>query len=749
MIRVSKLDCCLEGRRLFFSESLKIPSVSTPTVVRSKWCGCPADTDDTMCQRSSQCQMSNQRQHIQHPQTSAIAACQHQDNKSSSKTKSSSCEPTTQTTTLSGTSEAPSTGTAKTFCPFYDEHVKEVSDRLWLPTLTDCAGQHSHWCAGSFKNTESNSWFTIQKWTHQKSNSQTSSWQHSPCLSADFMAAARIKIGLTEEEMGEEEKAKRREAAARRAAEKATKAEEKKKRAEERASKPSNRTRKKTPAQLQKEAAKEAKRLEKERVQAENAAKKAAREAEKAQRPPPTLEQLEARRRAVEKKAAKKARAANSSRRVRLRPTPHMRRVLKMWMGCFRVTYNRALELSQKSEPPNSYNYAGFIRAAVCNEENIGEEWLKNFPSACRKLAAKDMCDAYWSNQAKVTKTGGTHKFQMRFKSKKDQNQTLKVESAHVTLDGNKMHICQRKAAEEIKRICREAGQVYDERMLNMWFDPQNLGSPTIDKDVVITMDKLGRFWMHCPYRREGSPKNQRRPPRWTALDPGHRVFLTGYDPSGDAFKLGVRASDRIIRLCKRLDSLVSQTDSLSQKIKRKRKKDKRNAKRSRRLDAARIKKIRQKVMRMKRAQHRMRDRVRNLVAELHWKCANWLCERFTDIILPPFATSEMVCKKNGRHLNSKVARAMMTMSHYTFRQRLIHVASMKGCVVHVRPEDYTSKTCTNCGYIHDELGSKDVFRCPRCHLSSCRDAAASRNIFLKNVTVEFEPCFHEHGAAR
>lgn len=563
------------------------------------------------------------------------------------------------------------------------------------------------------------------------------------------MAGARIKIGLTEGEMAEEEKAKRREAAAKRAAEKALKVEEKTKRAEEKASKPSNRTREKTPAQLQKEAANEAKRVENKRIRAENAKKKAAREAEKAQRPPPTMEQLEARRRAVEKKAAKKALAANSSRSVRLHPTQHMRRVLKMWMGCYRVTYNRALEVSTKSGPPNSFNYAGFIRAAVCNEDNIREEWLKNFPSACRKLAAKDLCDAFWSNQAKVAKTDGTHKFQMRFKSKKDQNQTLKVESAHITTKGNKMYICQRKASEEIKRLCCKTEQVYDERMLNMWFDPRHLGSATIDKDVVITLDKLGRFWMHCPYKREVSPKNQRRSPRWTALDPGHRVFLTGYDPAGDSFKLGVRASDRIIRLCKRLDSLVSRTETLSHNIKRKRKKEKRNGKRPRRLEVPRVKKIRQKVMRMKRAQHRMRDRVRNLVAELHWKCANWLCDRFTDIILPPFATSEMVCKKNGRHLNNKVARAMMTMSHYTFRQRLIHVASMKGCVVHIRPEDYTSKTCTNCGYIHDELGSKDVFRCPQCHLRTCRDAAASRNIFLKNVVAEFEPCFDEHGTAR
>jgi putative transposase len=747
-------DCSQVEKQQCSSESPRTHCGNMPTVETLSWSDCQVDTVDMTCRPLSPCQTAPLQNGLQELGMSVTAESQLQGNKRSSKIKLNSCEATTQTTRSFGTSEAPSTGTERISCPFYDEHVKEISDKLWLPILTDCAERHSHWCAGSFRNTASNSWFTIQKWTPQKSNLQMSSSPHSLSSSADFMAGARTKIGLTEEEMAEEEKARRKAAALKRAEEKARKAEEKKQKAEEKALKCASKPpRKKTEAQLKKEAAKQRKQLENEKIRAENQAKRAARQAEKEQRPPPTPEQLEARRKAAAKKAEKKARAANASRTIRLRPTRQMRRVLKMWMGCYRVIYNRALDISKKTDAPDSYNYTGFIRAAVCNEENIEEEWLKNFPSACRKLAAKDLCDAFWSNQAKVAKTGREHNFDLKFKSKKDQNQTLKVESAHIVTHDNKVHICPQKAREEIKRICSEAGEPFDDRMLNMWFDHRHLGSGSIEKDVVITMDKLGRFWMHCPYKRKASPKNQGRAQRWASLDPGNRVFLTGYDPTGHAFKLGVRASDRIIRLSKRLDALVSRTDKLAAKVKRKRRKEGRNVKRPRRMEASRMKKIRRKVARMKKAQQRLRERVKNLVKELHWKCANWMCDEYTDIILPPFSTSEMVCKKSGRRLHSKVARGMMTMSHYSFRQRLLHVASMKGSNVHIRPEDYTSKTCTNCGFIHDGLGSKDVFKCPKCAMNACRDAAASRNIFLKNVLFfseqRQEPCFHEHGTAR
>ena len=694
---------------------------SGPTKETLNPCDCQADTGDTTSRTMSQPEtLDRQCNQVTGQETSVTAGSQHLDSEQSCTIKPSSCDNTTQTTKSSPILEAPSTGTERVFCPFFDEHVKEISNKLWLPTLTASAEQHSHWCVGSFKNTVSDSWFTIQTWTPQRSSSQTNSSQRSQCLSADFMDDVRIKIGPTDEELTEEAKKKKKEAAAKRMEEK------KRKVVEKAAAKTTKRQKVKTAAQIEREEAaarkREAKLEERERRTAE---REAARAYKAAKRPPPTADHIEARKKAIAKKEARKTNAANASRKIRLRPSREMRCVLKMWMGCYRVIYNRSLEISKATSPPKSFNYAGFVRAAVCNTGNISEPWLKDFPSACRKLAAKDLCDAFWSNHAKRVKSDGQHDFKLRFKSKKDQSQTLKVEAAHINLQNGWMNICPRKSKSIIENICREAGIVYDDDMMRIRYDTRQLPNDTIDKDVVITLDKLGRFWMHCPYKKQAKPDNQGRPLKWTALDPGNRVFLTGYDPFGESFKLGVHACGRVIRLCTHLDELVSKTDLLKNAF-------------DTRWSTAKKKQIRQKNSRMKKAQQRIRDRVKSLVAELHWKCAIWLCTRYTDIILPFFSTSDMVCKNGGRRVNSKTARGLMTFSHYSFRQRLIHVASHHGSRVHLRHEDYTSKTCTNCGYVNDDLGSKEVFQCPECHLVACRDGAASRNIFLKNTTIEF-----------
>jgi putative transposase len=48
--------------------------------------------------------------------------------------------------------------------------------------------------------------------------------------------------------------------------------------------------------------------------------------------------------------------------------------------------------------------------------------------------------------------------------------------------------------------------------------------------------------------------------------------------------------------------------------------------------------------------------------------------------------------------------------------------------------EEYTSKTCTNCGHLHGALGSNKVYDCASCGVVYDRDAGGSRNILIKNM---------------
>jgi len=89
-----------------------------------------------------------------------------------------------------------------------------------------------------------------------------------------------------------------------------------------------------------------------------------------------------------------------------------------------------------------------------------------------------------------------------------------------------------------------------------------------------------------------------------------------------------------------------------------------------------------------------------------------------------------------NRKLNKETTRTMGQLSHYTFRTRLQHKAKQFGTTIEVRGEEYTTKTCTYCGELNDNVGGSKVFSCPTCRFKGCRDTAAARNIFIKNTTL-------------
>eukprot|EP00741_Cyanophora_paradoxa_P004887 tig00000849_g4742.t1 len=54
---------------------------------------------------------------------------------------------------------------------------------------------------------------------------------------------------------------------------------------------------------------------------------------------------------------------------------------------------------------------------------------------------------------------------------------------------------------------------------------------------------------------------------------------------------------------------------------------------------------------------------------------------------------------------------------------------------VHIVREDYTSKTCGNCGHIHSKLRGNKVFCCPACGATMDRDFNGARNITLRKAS--------------
>lgn len=384
---------------------------------------------------------------------------------------------------------------------------------------------------------------------------------------------------------------------------------------------------------------------------------------------------------------------ANRSKKVGLRPTPEVANTLKKWFGCTRATYNWALGCIKKK--PKEYKMANMIwlRKRFVNSCNIPKDkrFLLDTPKSIRDTAVKDLAEAYKSNFA-IRAKSPDHVFELKFRSKKD------AQSITIT-------------AEQIKNWDTDDNEfkmfpTFLKNKIKFHVNKNKTVPAKISYDCKLLMSKLGKFSLVIVYH--DPPCDNQTGKKQCSFDPGVRTFLTVYSPvPGVCYKIGDGDISRMFRLCVHLDKLISSIKKGGRK--------------------GRCKKSKAII--------RLRQRIRNLVTELHCKAVKFILSKFTDIVLPPFNVSQMV-KRRNRKIRSKTVRQMLCWRHYEFRQRLINAAAQCGANVQVRGEEYTSKTCTHCRNVKHNLGGAKIYKCQHCHLKADRDCCGARNIFIKNTTI-------------
>jgi len=347
-------------------------------------------------------------------------------------------------------------------------------------------------------------------------------------------------------------------------------------------------------------------------------------------------------------------------------------------MGCCRLTYNTALG-HIKDGKEHKYSFY-WLRNRFVNEDNIpkSKQFLLQTPKHVREGAVKDLAQAYAVN-FKVKKKNPKHTFDIRFRRKKD------TQSIVIPKDAFKQ---------------RENGVVLYPKMLSP--DPIIDIMPT--RDCRLSIDRQKRFVLYVPVEvAKVAPIHKNHVDSVVALDPGVRTFLTSWSPNGEAYKLGdgdyMRMYDTLIRI----DKLMSSVSKARGRSK----------------------------YRKNRVLQTLRAKAENFQRDVHYQCANFLVSKYDDIILPVFGSKAMSSKMD-RRLHTKTVRSMLGMGHYAFRQRLLEVAERRGVRVHLCTEEYTSKTCSCCGWIHPKLGGSKVFSCRQCGAKIDRDLQGAFNIFLK-----------------
>lgn len=341
-------------------------------------------------------------------------------------------------------------------------------------------------------------------------------------------------------------------------------------------------------------------------------------------------------------------------------------------MGTARWFYNRTVAyLREKGTVANWRDIRNWMIPAAKTEN----PWTTETPFQIRAQAIKEACVAVKVAKRKFRETGTVHG--VSFRARRDESQTIYI----------------------LKQAFK-AGGVYP-KQLGRLKSAEPIDVTKIPADARILW-RNGKWYLLMPYTKDRVQLESQG--LMVALDPGVRSFLTYYSQI-DCGKIGDADMGRIVRLAMHLDDLLSRCA-----------KGRKNALPSRQR------------YRMRQAADRLRDRIRNLIDEMHNKAIRFLVDRY-DVIVCPRLDSMRLSNRKTRKINRKTVRNMLTFSHGRFLRKLKEKAFETGRLVVECSEAYTSKTLSWSGEIIN-VGSRKTVSDGTIKMD--RDINGARGIFLR-----------------
>ena len=399
------------------------------------------------------------------------------------------------------------------------------------------------------------------------------------------------------------------------------------------------------------------------------------------------------------------------TKKIRLYPTNEQKRTLKEWMGTRRYVYNKVLEKIKINK--EQINFFDLRNKYVTSKNNPNvSEWESRTPKDIRAGAVRDVVKNY-NSVFTLLKNKQITKFNMGFSSKKKETSieiplsSLKatkeeIKKSQDEIEKAKKKISDKKKVSETKKCVR-----LTKKDNGIFIYKDILGSKIkvskreLKKDILIKYDcrlqiKYNKWYLVVPCDSKNEEIKNRED--ICSLDPGVRSFQTIYSESK---VVQVKINKELVnKLKNKLDNMASLRD----------------------------KKLIKKSSYKKR-ERSIYNKFGNLIDEMHHKTINYITKNYNTIIIPPFESQDMVSNNKNRRLN----RSLLELKHYMFKSRLESKCKLRGCSMIVNTEEYTSKTCGNCGSINN-VGSNDIFTCSKCNLIIDRDVNGARNIYIKTI---------------
>ena len=349
-----------------------------------------------------------------------------------------------------------------------------------------------------------------------------------------------------------------------------------------------------------------------------------------------------------------------------------------------RRAYNLAIEIFNKNTEHKKINQ-------IATRRNIREQCKLEFKESNRAFASVVVDEsvnlAFKILQSIIQKRKNKIKCELHFKSRKTAKQTF------IIAELNKRGILP---------------QILD------CFITEEKPIEAIGKMATVTFHN-GRWFLNCkkliPITKNDIQVDSNR---IVSIDQGIRKFATSYSPKEVNFYGENFVNAKIIPLFKQLEVLTSQKQLILNKLKENKQW------------------INDRLIYFKNKIYKIRNRISDLINDLHKKICFDLVTNYDYIILPKYETSNMVLK-GKRKLSKIFANAMNCLSSFKFKTLLKHHCLKYGKQLLDSTEEYTSKTRSWNGIIDDKLSGKKIIKDD--NISVDRDINGARGIFLLALT--------------
>lgn len=369
-------------------------------------------------------------------------------------------------------------------------------------------------------------------------------------------------------------------------------------------------------------------------------------------------------------------------------PNEEQKRILLNWFDAYAKMYNETLRVLKKMQYNGGTTSFSFQTVRTEYMKNIKESILnasgesKDTRIPCHTLdcAIKDVCTSFKSAFTNL-RNGNIKHFRIRYLKSSKLQKILKLEqSAFQSM--NKNTFCP---------------SVFGEKIItnnNIDFSDVECGA------TILYNSRNNRFTLLKPIKINMSDNNDFKMYKYISLDPGIRTFLTGYSHK-HVTEICTNLKEKISEQLKNID-LINKSN-LSKKKKKK-------------------------------AENKRYEKIKNLVDDLHWKTIKHLTDKYDTILIGNMSTKSIVKNKSVGDLDNMTKRVALLMKLYEFRERLKYKCYINGCKYGNINEMYTSKTCSYCGNVKENLKGNKIYKCEKCHIVIDRDINGARNILMKSI---------------